>query len=476
MSSAQLRLHTVASSGALVYAGLVLAGCFNKPNEFKCTDFTHCPSGYQCVVPDGTLTGICRKPVDAGTPDVVAPIDIAIGIDVTPPVEHPPAVDVAIPVIDGPGISDVAPGLDTSSAQDTAPDVLSTADLGANVMPDAPSPPDTAQDNSVVGLDTAPDVSPDTAPPAPDLGPDLPVLKPLGASCTLANECANNFCAGGVCCNRSCTGACEECTAASGGQCTYKSGTVCSSATDCTDAALCSGTSSTCPARPPKKSGTLCGNVTCSGNTQSASTCDGAGDCGARTNLDCWPYACTSGTGCKTSCTASTDCVAENAVFCGAAGQCRTENGCWRDLTTNLLWQVNPDPNYHQLADAKTLCANLSLCGFDDWALPTIDELRSLVRGCPNGLTGGACGVTNSCLVDTCDANCVACDNMLGPSSGCYQDPQLGGPCGGYWSLSTYTSTFYGSPSTRVREADFAYGTLKACDPTDGNYVRCDRR
>jgi len=364
-----------------------------------------------------------------------------------------------------------------------------TADAGDDGKPDAPSPvvDGAGPDVSSVGVDgpvdsatrdsltaMGPDLAPDVG---PDLAPDLPTLKALGASCSVGSECSKGFCAGGVCCDRSCTGACEKCSAATNGLCTYTKGTVCSAGTECLSAAVCSDSSGSCPAPVPKSTTTLCGTApTCAGNTQSASYCDGAGNCGLRTNKACGLYTCVSGTGCRTSCTTNADCISSTSAFCGPSGTCTTNSACWRDITTNLLWQRDSDPNYHHPADAQTYCSGLTLCGFSDWYVPDIDQLRTLISWCPANQTGGACGVTDSCLLDSCGDNCIDCDYMAGQGTdGCYQTPELTGPCAAYWSSSSYTSYLYGYATTRYRVAGFTGGGVGAADPTDSSYVRCIR-
>ncbi|WP_203384575.1 DUF1566 domain-containing protein, partial [Cysteiniphilum marinum] len=51
------------------------------------------------------------------------------------------------------------------------------------------------------------------------------------------------------------------------------------------------------------------------------------------------------------------------------------------DKLTGLMWAKNGSASVSmQWADAKTYAADLSLCGYNDWRLPTVNELASLVN------------------------------------------------------------------------------------------------
>ncbi|WP_192485337.1 DUF1566 domain-containing protein [Cysteiniphilum marinum] len=50
------------------------------------------------------------------------------------------------------------------------------------------------------------------------------------------------------------------------------------------------------------------------------------------------------------------------------------------DKLTGLMWAKNGSASGLVWAGAKTYASNLILCGYNDWRLPTINELRSLIN------------------------------------------------------------------------------------------------
>jgi hypothetical protein len=149
--------------------------------------------------------------------------------------------------------------------------------------------------------------------------------------------------------------------------------------------------------------------------------------------------------------------------------------GMYFDSETGLAWENIPASGDISWSAAQSYCEDLVIYGHDDWRMPTISELRSLIRGCPDTETGGECGVTDSCATESCNnsacqtANCPATNGPAEPF-GCYWTPGLGGDCrvGIFWSLNT---TVNGNAWSVI----YSNGIVRL--PPDGStgFVRCVR-
>lgn len=155
--------------------------------------------------------------------------------------------------------------------------------------------------------------------------------------------------------------------------------------------------------------------------------------------------------------------------------------GVWVDEATGLMWENTEMVGYDQHAwvpdvQESAYCDSLNALqagGFNDWRVPTISELRTLVRGCGSSETGGTCGVTDQCLDSGCwsyDA-CETCEDDAGPSNGAYWPAGLMGLPTWYWSLSKVANDELG-----VWGVDFESGEIHSEAVDVGGYaIRCVR-
>ncbi len=114
----------------------------------------------------------------------------------------------------------------------------------------------------------------------------------------------------------------------------------------------------------------------------------------------------------------------------------------WTDPDTNLTWLLEFD-QWIGWDDATAYCENSTLGGHDDWSLPSIDQLRTLVSGCDNTGTGGECGVTSDCLTEDCWTDvCEGCEAYKGSYDDGFYIPDLflHDECIFYWSSSVLAS------------------------------------
>jgi hypothetical protein len=112
-----------------------------------------------------------------------------------------------------------------------------------------------------------------------------------------------------------------------------------------------------------------------------------------------------------------------------------TYYGIWCDDESGLCWQEpqrNPwegDPGLRQ-PDAVRYCEELHYRGYDDWRLPDVDELRTLIRGNPPTEPGGVCPITEGSPMEDQILSCLGTVEFGGPGGGgCYWPEELTGTC-----------------------------------------------
>ena len=90
-----------------------------------------------------------------------------------------------------------------------------------------------------------------------------------------------------------------------------------------------------------------------------------------------------------------------------STGKCK--KSCYK--INNKIWSPSSVSTVNQ-EEALEYCNNLTLCGYSDWHLPNIDELRTLIKNCPSTETGGSCGVSENCLSASCWNDCSSCPEI----------------------------------------------------------------
>jgi len=134
----------------------------------------------------------------------------------------------------------------------------------------------------------------------------------------------------------------------------------------------------------------------------------------------------------------------------------------WVDVKTDLMWQICDYyfSSYNHYYSDK-YCDRLKWGGYNDWRLPSISELRTLIRGCPATETGGECGVTDDCLSeeDCWSDACHSCDWAGGPGDEGKYMLKVFGSGASSWSSSNVEDDIDGSPYWGVYAI---YGSINA--------------
>lgn len=124
----------------------------------------------------------------------------------------------------------------------------------------------------------------------------------------------------------------------------------------------------------------------------------------------------------------------------------------WSDPDSGLMWQVWPKAKARfTYYTAINHCNSLIYGGYDEWRLPSISELRSVIRGCPGTQIEGSCGVADTCnSIDCWDDKCYGCIRQNGPAEGIYWPNEFSVSDKYYYGYFFLSSTKY--PATDLAQ------------------------
>ena len=159
-----------------------------------------------------------------------------------------------------------------------------------------------------------------------------------------------------------------------------------------------------------------------------------------------------------------------NGTQCKIMPECSVSSGTpCKDSTNHLIWSPLASNDMTQ-PNALTYCKNLVLYGFSDWHLPTIDELRTLIKNCPGTETNGACAISekNGKLSESDSSSSCSCTHMNNN--------------GGYYSkigdddtVSPWSSSSRSDDTERAWYVGFFAGKINNSDKSVLSDVRCVR-
>jgi hypothetical protein len=283
-----------------------------------------------------------------------------------------------------------------------------------------------------------------------------------GAPCSASDQCALGFCVGGVCCDQSCTGACQSCSAPGKiGTCSNVSGT-----SNC-GAYVCSGSSPICPTSCASdadcSTGNWCNGAACVPGQTSGQPCTRAAQCA--TTFCVSGFCC--GTACSLACQAcnvnpgtctpapvgSSGTPSCGAILCDGTSTtcpsaCSRDSDCasgfWCSGTSCIAVEGIGQPCARGTQCASGFCAGGTCCNVActgncqscSTGTCTTDQKGTQVGACAPYLCDGSNpGCPSSCAGN---GDCVA-TSYCNATSQCNGKQPAGAPCG---TPSECTSNF----------------------------------
>ncbi len=137
-----------------------------------------------------------------------------------------------------------------------------------------------------------------------------------------------------------------------------------------------------------------------------------------------------------------------------------------KDSSSGYIWSKKS--SNVTLSKAESNCQSLTEGGLSGWRLPTIGELRTLIKNCASTQQYGSCLISDDCLANTdeCTAGCSSCAS---DSSGKYSKL---GDTETLWSSSGLADNFYFVWTINFHSANFSY----ASNVSDKYAARCIKK
>ena len=158
----------------------------------------------------------------------------------------------------------------------------------------------------------------------------------------------------------------------------------------------------------------------------------------------------------------------------------------WIDTAHKLMWQNSFDEEeggYWVISrkESEGYCDELELAEYDDWRMPSLYELKTLIRNCPATEPEGECELSETCADwETCYSD--ACDGCEESVDCTYRPVELQGYCGRYYTDTQYVPNTLPSPHEMeaVFMVDFWTGEIlryqvPETDSFGSDYIRCVR-
>lgn len=133
-----------------------------------------------------------------------------------------------------------------------------------------------------------------------------------------------------------------------------------------------------------------------------------------------------------------------------------------------LMWSSKYDEK--DFYDAKDYCESVVTCGENGWRMPTISELRTLIKNCAKTETGGSCKVTDNCVSSQCDS-----DNCYLPRCGS-SSHSIFGDTNSLWSSSYKLEDDVATTATLAWKINFTDASINAANTGTTYSFRCVRK